>query len=216
MKEQTSLLEPNPRVILDDVERGCRVTYEPRFLPPAFADRLFTELSQGAPWETEAPVVFGRAIEVRRRSCAFGDPGLVYRYSGLERVAHPWSEALARLVQLLASAVSTRFNFALANLYIDGDAALGWHSDDERDLERDAPIASISLGETRDFALRLRDPSARARPAITTALEHGSLLVMAGATQRLYQHRVPPRKRAAGARVSLTFRRIVRVTPAGA
>ena len=80
---------------------------------------------------------------------------------------------------------------------------LGWHADDEHDLVRDAPIASISFGATRDFKLREgRSGSA----CMTVPLESGSLLVMEGTLQRHYQHCVPPRLRCQEPRLNLTFR----------
>ncbi len=191
------------RIVLDDVAVGARVVYLPGWLDRPVADTLFADLMARAPWEQEAPVMFGRTIVVRRRSCSFGDRGTTYRYSGLERRAVPWTEALVAVVERLDRERGTRFNYALANLYPDGEAGLGWHADDESDLVRDAPIASLSLGETRDFLLRRK----KQRAGLTAvALEHGSLLVMEGSTQRFYRHALPPRKRATGARVNLTFR----------
>jgi alkylated DNA repair dioxygenase AlkB len=69
---------------------------------------------------------------------------------------------------------------------------------------RNAPIASVSLGAARDFAFR----RGRSGPACATVrLEHGSLLVMEGSTQRHFQHRVPPRKTCGEPRINLTFRK---------
>lgn len=191
------------RNVLDDGSVGARVVYLPEWLARPVADALFASLTVEAPWEQEAPVMFGRTIPVRRRSCSFGDPGTTYRYSGLERRAVPWTEGLLAIVDRLERERGARFNYALANLYPDGEAGLGWHADDESDLVRDAPIASLSLGETRDFLLRKKKHS---NGTTTVSLEHGSLLVMEGSTQRFYRHSVPPRKRAPGARVNLTFR----------
>jgi alkylated DNA repair dioxygenase AlkB len=197
------MLRPEMDVLIDDVTRGCRVTYEPGFLAEAEASRWLARLLAEAPFAAEAPVMFGKAIEVKRRSCAYGDTGTRYRYSGLERVAAPWPDGFAPLLDRLRERTGARFTFALCNLYPDGAAGLGWHADDEADLARDAPIASLSLGAARDFAMR---PGASGPACVTVSLAHGSLLVMAGATQRRYQHRVPVRKRCAAPRVNLTFR----------
>ncbi|MFO0652085.1 MAG: alpha-ketoglutarate-dependent dioxygenase AlkB [Polyangiales bacterium] len=191
------------RTVLDDRARGCTITYEPDFLLRDEADRWMARLSREAPFGVEAPVMFGKATPVRRRSCSFGDPGTRYRYSGVERVANPWPEGFSAILDALRERTGRRFTFALCNLYPDGDAGLGWHADDERDLERDAPIASLSLGAERDFAVRLgREGGA----CLTLPLAHGSLLIMGGALQRFYQHRVPVRARCAAPRINLTFR----------
>ena len=194
---------PSTATLLDDTARGCRVTYERDFLSPAEAAQLFATLAREAPFVAEAPVIFGRPRPVRRQSCGYGEPGARYRYTGLERVATPWPAGFATLLDRLGERTGARFTFALCNLYPDGDAGLGWHADDEADLARDAPIASLSLGAERDFAMRRRGES---RACLTVPLGHGSLLVMAGATQRHYVHRVPPRVRCREARINLTFR----------
>ena len=52
--------------------------------------------------------------------------------------------------------------------------------------------------------------------AVGIDLTHGSLLVMAGATQRHWLHAVPPTARAVGPRINLTFRNVQPVIPAQA
>ena len=42
----------------------------------------------------------------------------------------------------------------LVNWYQDGDHYIGWHSDDESQLDQTAPIYTISLGATRTFKTR--------------------------------------------------------------
>lgn len=46
---------------------------------------------------------------------------------------------------------------------------MGEHKDDERDLHPDTPIASLSLGQTRDFYFRHQD----ARPPKKLDIEKG-------------------------------------------
>ena len=81
----------------------------------------------------------------------------------------------------------------------EGNAALG------------APaIASVSLGETRTFKLRHR----RRQGVTAIDLPHGSLLLMAGATQHHYVHAVPKTSRALRERINLTFRLVsIYLTP---
>ncbi len=196
-------MAPEVEVLLDDRARGCRVTYERGFLAPSLAERWMVDLARELPLACEVPVMFGRPTPVRRMSCGIGDRGLRYRYSGVERVAHPWPAGFAALLDRLEARTGARFSFALCNLYPDGEVGLGWHADDEHDLVRDAPIASISFGATRDFKLREgRSGSA----CMTVPLESGSLLVMEGTLQRHYQHCVPPRLRCQEPRLNLTFR----------
>ncbi len=82
---------------------------------------------------------------------------------------------------------------------------MGWHSDNEREIGARPVIASISLGAARRFVLKRRDD-----PSIKLALDlpRGSLLVMAGNTQKLYRHALPATAKPIGTRINLTFRRI--------
>ena len=66
-------------------------------------------------------------------------------------------------------------------------------------------IASLSLGATRRFAMKHRGDAAK---TLSLALPHGSLLVMAGQTQRHYRHALPRSTRIDAARINLTFRRV--------
>src|SRR6185369_6696849 len=99
-----------------------------------------------------------------------------------------WTPTLIALRAELADRYGLRFNSVLANLYRDGRDSMGWHSDDEPELGAEPVIASLSFGATRRFRLRSRKTR---EVALTIGLAHGSLLVMRGATQRLYQHDLP-------------------------
>jgi alkylated DNA repair dioxygenase AlkB len=98
--------------------------------------------------------------------------------------------------------IGALFNFGLCNLYPDGDASIGRHADAESDIVRDSPIVGLSLGATRDFFLYRR----KGERVGQVALEHGSIVVMEGSTQRHFEHAVPPRRRVANPRISVTFR----------
>lgn len=177
------------------------------WLPHAEADALLAELFDSVPWETHVIRLFGREVGTPRLSCWIGDPGASYVYSRTRFEPHPWPPALVALRPRLERACGTTFNSVLANLYRDGSDAMGWHSDDEPELGGAPVIASLSLGAPRRFVFR---PKAAGEPArLELELPHGSLLRMAGATQRLYQHALPRTKRVRQPRINLTFRRIL-------
>lgn len=195
-------LKDSSVTLLRDEARGCRITYTPEFLLPGEADTLLAALL-GAPFQAEAPVMFGRPVPVKRQSCAYGEPGLRYRYSGGVRVASPWTPELLPVVERIRARLGVYSNFVLVNLYPDGEAGLGWHTDNERDIVAGTPIASLSLGTVREFQVRL---GTQGPAVLSTPLAHGSLLVMKGNTQTHYQHQVPRRLRVRAPRVNLTFR----------
>jgi alkylated DNA repair dioxygenase AlkB len=177
------------------------------WLAPAEADALLAELRDSVPWETHVIRLFGREVASPRLSCWIGDPGASYVYSRTRFQPRPWPAALAALRPRLEQACGATFNSVLANLYRDGRDAMGWHSDDEPELGPEPVIASLSLGAPRRFVFRPK-PS-RGPAALDLELPHGSLLRMAGATQRRYQHALPRMARVHAPRINLTFRRIL-------
>ena len=182
---------------------GADLRYDPRAWSRPEADALFAKLRQEIPWEQHRLTLFGREVAAPRLSCWIGDPDAVYTWSRTRFVPLPWTPTLAALRVELEGRLDARFNSVLANLYRDGRDAMGWHSDDEPELGSEPVIASLSFGATRAFRLRSR---ATREAVLSLDLGHGSLLVMAGATQRLYQHALPRRMRVRDARINLTFR----------
>ncbi|MGH8084247.1 MAG: alpha-ketoglutarate-dependent dioxygenase AlkB family protein [Lysobacter sp.] len=192
-------LEPLP---LPDAE----VAFDPHWLAPAAADALFAALRDDIAWEVHRIRLFGREVDSPRLSCWMGDPGAAYRYSGTRFEPRPWPSALRPIRDRLADELGVGFNSVLANLYRDGRDAMGWHSDDEPELGPAPVIASISLGAARRFVLKpRREPDRK----LAMELGHGSLLLMAGLTQRNYRHALPRTAKPVGARINLTFRRVV-------
>ena len=182
---------------------GAHLDYRPAWLAGAEADARFDALRSSLPWSVHRIRMFGRMVDSPRLSAWVGDADAVYRYSGTDFTPHPWTAALSDLRLRLQDELDTPFNSVLANLYRDGRDAMGWHSDDEPELGPQPVIASVSLGAARRFLLKHRqDPALRS----ALALPHGSLLVMAGDTQRHYRHALPRTARAVGPRINLTFR----------
>ncbi len=175
------------------------VTHTTGWLDPVEADDLFATLTTGIPWEQKTIRMYGHETPVPRLTCWFGDAA--YAYSGTENVAHAWLPELEALRTRLEDETGAQFNSCLANVYRGGRDSVSWHSDDEPELGVNPTIASVSLGDTRDF--RLRDEASRA--VSTVPLGHGDLLVMRGESQSRFRHSIPKRAHA-GTRVNLTFR----------
>ena len=184
---------------------GALLRYAPAFLAAAEADALLGALRAQISWERHQVRLFGRMLPAPRLSCWIGDAGAAYTYSRVRFEPRPWPPALAALRAHLQHACAARFNSVLANLYRDGRDAMSWHSDDEPELGRDPLIASLSLGAGRRFVLRARNGDTR----LALTLQHGSLLLMGGACQRLYRHALPRTRAAVGPRINLTFRQVV-------
>ena len=177
-----------------------------RFCGAPEAARWFERLHAEIPWRQQHVRLFGREQPMPRLSCWIGDADAHYRYSGQDFVPQPWTPALAELRAALSADLGVAFNSVLCNLYRDGRDAMGWHSDAERELGAQPTIASLSFGATRRFRLRPRGEG----PTQDIALESGSLLLMAGETQQNWRHALPRTAKSVGARINLTFRRIIR------
>ncbi|GGA11151.1 alpha-ketoglutarate-dependent dioxygenase AlkB family protein [Dyella caseinilytica] len=185
---------------------GAEVRYAASWLDGDEADALFERLQHEIPWERHRLYMFGREVDSPRLSCWIGDPGTAYTYSRSRFEPNPWTASLLPLRERVQTFCGAHFNSVLANLYRDGQDSMGWHSDDEPELGPHPVIASLSLGAERRFRLRRKARHDERVTPLGLPLAHGSLLCMAGDTQRHYQHDLPRVAGVLGARINLTFR----------
>lgn len=155
-------------------------------------------------WEQHRIKIFGQWVDCPRLSAWYGDPGAMYRYSSLSLTPKAWTPTLLEVRNQLAETIERPFNSVLLNLYRNGNDSMGWHSDDEWELGLNPVIASISLGDSRMMKFRHRSDPEVSKYALE--LSTGSLLIMAGTTQKFWQHEIPKTKKSVGERLNLTFR----------
>lgn len=180
------------------------VHYHGKVFDPQSSDRYFDSLMAGIAWENDLAIIFGKKIVTKRKVAWYGDRPFPYRYSGTEKIALPWTEELLEIKQAMEKTSGELYNSCLLNLYHTGEEGMAWHSDDEKELALDSAIASVSFGAERKFAFKHKD----SKEKVEVWLEHGSLLVMKGATQSNWLHRLPPTKKVKSPRVNLTFRKM--------
>ncbi|MEB3233976.1 MAG: alpha-ketoglutarate-dependent dioxygenase AlkB [Cyanobacteriota bacterium] len=187
---------------------GLALRHWPAWLPEP--DRLLETLQQQIHWRQEQITLFGRTHALPRLTCWMADPGLRYRYSGLEQQADPWLDDLDALRTRLSSLCGHPLNSLLLNFYRDGADAMGCHADDEPELEPGASIVSLSLGATRTlrFKPKPRSGVAAGSPGLSLELGHGDVLLMDPPTQQHWLHELPRRKRVDQPRINLTFRQL--------
>lgn len=190
------------RYVLED--GGLLLLYE-GWLSSGEAGEVFEELRRETPWRSESIRIAGKVIAVPRLTAWYGDAEAVYTYSGIRNEPLPWTRLLAGLRERVSAAAGSPMNSVLLNYYRNGRDSMGWHADAERALGEDPVIASLSVGAPRRFLLRHEKKRGK---GVSLVLGGGSLLVMAGTTQRHYRHAVP-KEDAAGERINLTFRRVV-------
>lgn len=168
-------------------------------------ERVFTSLRDGLAWRAQEITLFGRKVMQPRLIDWYADPGVNYSYSGITLGPVAWPATLKNLRDRIEAEVGHSFNSVLCNLYRDGRDSMGWHADDEPELGPRPVIASLSLGAERRFRIRPRSGGA----SIGFDLGPGSLLLMAGHSQRDYQHAITKTRRVVAPRINLTFRNVL-------
>jgi alkylated DNA repair dioxygenase AlkB len=184
---------------------GASLLWDEHFLSAEQADFLLENVQEKLRWEQHYIHLFGRRVASPRLSVWMGDSDARYRYSGVPYKPIAWLDCLQDLRMRLQDELNERFNSVLCNLYRNEQDSMGLHADDEPELGAQPVIASISLGATRRFRLKRRDNAVASK---SIELNHGSLLVMRGDTQTLWQHEIPKQKTPCGPRINLTYRSI--------
>jgi len=202
MKENTFLIESQ---IINLLSMDGVAHYYGKILTFDEANRYFHSLLQNIPWKNDEVVIFGRHIVTKRKTAWYGDSNYVYIYSNTIKQALPWTRELVNLKQIVENLSNAKFNSCLSNLYHDGNEGMGWHSDDEKSIEDNSTIASISFGAKRKFSFKHK----QSKKIISVLLEHGSLLLMKDATQKNWLHSLPKSRKITLPRINLTFRRMI-------
>ena len=181
------------------------VNYYGKLMIGERADHFFNSLLTTIPWKNDEAIIFGKRIITKRKVAWYGDDAFEYSYSNTTKKALPWTTELLELKGLVEQKTNETYNSCLLNLYHNGDEGMAWHSDAEKDLKKNAAIASLSFGAERNFAFKHK----QTKETVSFTLEHGSLLIMKDTTQTYWLHRLPPTKKILTPRVNLTFRTII-------
>ena len=185
------------------LKRPC-VYFDPEFLPPDVATECYDDLLQNIKWETTSKinrwVSLHHSLDLKdsyQYRDAPGAPQLGFTKS-IEKIqvaAQEWfSQQTGQHVE---------FNVCLLNYYENGQQRIGWHSDRE-EIGRTTPIASVSLGATRQLQIRNKVTGPQDRIALD--MPSGALVVMENICQHEYLHSVPRQPTVIDGRINLTFR----------
>lgn len=167
---------------------------------------VLSQLIREVDWRAERITVWGKTYMQPRLIAWFGDAGRDYRYSGIAMSASPWTPLLLGIKVAVERTCQHMFNSVLLNYYRDEHDSMGFHSDDEAELGPRPVIASLSLGATREFVFKHKHR--KDLKPFKLPLESGSLLLMAGDTQKNWMHGIEKQRGSLGPRVNLTFRTI--------
>ena len=168
------------------------------------ANEYFNQLLTDIDWQHDQAIILGNKVTTSRKIAWMGDHEFDYTYSNTTKRATPWTPTLLKIKTLVEQECGHRFNACLLNLYHDGSEGMTWHSDGEKDLKKNGAIASLSFGAERKFAFKHK----KSQETISLFLQNGSLLIMKGATQTHWLHRLPPTTSVTTPRINLSFRTI--------
>lgn len=177
------------------------------FYRPPLSQQYLRRLHDETHWREEKIRLWGKEYLQPRLTAWYGDAGSDYSYSGVTLAPFAWTATLQRIREDIESACGHRFNSVLLNLYRNESDSVGWHSDAEAELGDNPVIASLSLGDTRIF--KMRHKTRKDLKPVSLELSDGSLLLMAGTTQKCWQHAVSKERMPRGMRINLTFRTIL-------
>ena len=202
---QTQLFETtDSSSALTVLSKDGRADYFPSIFESDRCAELFSALIDSLDWRVDQIYMFGKLVTTKRKVAWVGDAGCSYKYSGVKKEPQPWTPELLHIKNQLEKISQWKFNSCLLNLYHDGDEGMGWHSDDEPELDQSAPIASLSLGGERKFSFKHKTDKTN----VSLILENGSVLLMHAPTQQFWQHSLVKTKRPVATRMNLTFRAI--------
>ena len=165
---------------------------------------LYDELLNKINWENERVVMFGKEIITKRKVAFYSDPLIAYTYSSKTKIGLPWKDPLIILKNIVESLTKQTYNACLLNLYHNGEEAMGWHCDNEKEIIANSSIASLSIGASRKFSFKHKVT----KETISIQLGNGSLLEMKGTIQSHWLHTLPKSKKITESRINLTFRQM--------
>ena len=182
------------------------VNYFGKLMSDEKANHYYDVLMETIQWKNDEAKIFGKHIITKRKAAWYADGEYSYTYSNTTKYALPWTKELLQLKKIVEEKSDSIFNSCLLNLYHTGEEGMAWHSDDEKTLQKNSAIASLSFGAERKFSFRHK----RTKETVSLILEHGGLLVMKDTTQTNWLHRLPTTKKIKSARMNLTFRTMER------
>lgn len=185
------------------------VAHFPAFYVPTAEE--FDSLWSQHPSSFKSIKLFGKETFIPRFQQSYGRP---YSYSGSISESIPPTPLIedlqGRLNELFSFAPDRGFNMCLCNWY-EPQHYIGPHSDDTRQFVNSlAPIASLSWGYARVFALTPKCGKGSSARRKEFVLSNGDLIIMGGACQSTHKHEVLKLKKSEQQdgrnRINFTFR----------
>lgn len=188
MTQQLDFFGPRERVLVDD--GASAIVYYPDVLAPAESAELFAQFRDNLTWSQERMWMYDHEVDV---------PRLRAYWPGEQDVPAD----VTALRERVEGYLHVPFTSVAFNYYRDERDSVAWHNDHLEELAGDPVIALLSLGAMRPMLVRSKS---RPRKQFEIDLAPGSLLVMSGRSQELWEHHIPKLKRPVSPRISVAFR----------
>lgn len=172
------------------------------FFDKSTSDNYLQTLLDTINWKQEKMNMYGKDLLFPRLTAWYGDNDKPYSFSGITLKPKQWTKELLEIKSKVETKTDVSFNSVLLNRYRNGNDSISWHTDAEKELGKNPIIASVNFGATREFQLR----HIHTKEKLSIQLSHGSLLIMLGELQHLWQHQIPKTKKPVSERINLTFR----------
>lgn len=189
--QQLSLVQLPKIAVLADDPLGT-IVYHRDVFSREQTDAWFQVLRSSVAWRDERREMYDRVVDVPRLVAS-------YALDEAEEVPEP-----IRFMRPVVERISrVAFQSAGLNFYRDGNDSVAPHGDHVERGPKGAPVALVSLGETRRMTIR-----SKAKPVKNLDLDlvAGSLLIMSYASHFNYLHGIPKSKSPVGPRISVAFR----------
>ena len=120
---------------------------------------------------------------------------------------------IKQLMQKINKDYDCDMNSCLVTFYPDGKSGIGYHCDDEQEIDSHSPICVFSIGAERTVDLINSYQQSYEDPLLSYTTKSGSLYLMKAGCQSLFRHRVKSVRTQCAERYCLSFRKKVPKTP---
>lgn len=183
---------------------GADITLFENFFSIEESNKLYKSLLHNTPWQQEQISIHGKLVDYPRLIAWYGDVDKDIKYTNTKSKMHLWNNDLLFIKERIEKEVDIKFTRCLLNYYRDGKDSVDWHQDYKGEQRKNTVIASVTFGATRPF--QLKHISRTDLKRVDIPLANGSLLLMQGATQENWKHKIPKTKKHILPRINLTFR----------
>lgn len=151
--------------------------------------------------------IFNKEATQHRCIGFFSNESIGYYYSGQLAKSQPLTVSLKNLLDKINQKFNSTFNGILVNKYNDGNDYIGKHSDDEKGLDSNIGVLSLSYGAVRKFRIRNKIDN---KIVVDVLLDPGVIVQMGGYFQKEFTHEIPIQKKVKECRYSFTFRKHIK------